>query len=296
MTGKKMDIALTLIGLFGSMVLTNVHDRTHVNLAPSFIENYQNPTTTSPLSTVANLSGITFNWIANEYITVHQNQYCRFDAQLNELFCGSLACGDCEDILFLGVNEKYYEYALVEEGGSEGSVVIVQSPIGTHNLRLDQVDVQWLTYANTAGGDAGEGVAFDPFNEKFYVCIEDPQMQVLSFDRPAHNDDLSFKDGSLVVSETLSYAQLSDLLGAGADLSSCYFNELSGHLLLMSHLAHNISEINLAGHLLGQIDLPQIQVEGFTFNHDFNQMIVVAEPNVHLIYYASDLIFRDGFE
>ncbi len=265
-------------------------------ISPLPISSYQNPTTPSALSSVANLSGITYNWVANEYVSVHQNQYCRFDYQFNELTCGSLACGDCEDITFLGINGDFYEYALVEEGGAEGSVAIVQSPVDSHNIRLDQVDVQWLTYANTSGGDAGEGVAYDPFNHIFYVCIEDPQMQVLSFLRPLDDKDASFADGSLLVSESLSHSQLSGLLGAGADLSSCFFDEQTGRLLMMSHTAHNISDIDLFGQLHGQINLPQIQVEGFTFNNDYSQLIVVAEPNLYLTYFASDVVFSNGFE
>lgn len=267
-----------------------------MNASPLPIESYQNPTVITALSSVSNLSGITYNWAADEYITVHQSQYCRFDAQFNELACGSLACGDCEDITFIGTNGDFYEYALVEEGGSTGSVAIVQSPISSHNLRLDQIEVQWLTYANTVGGDAGEGLAYDPLNQLFYVCIEDPEMQVLSFERPSHNNDATFADGSLLVAEALSFAQLSDVLGIGADISSCYYHEVTGHLLLMSHTAHNLSEIDLLGVLHGQIDLPQIQVEGFTFNADFEQLIMVAEPNLYQIYYATEVIFIDGFE
>ena len=41
-------------------------------------------------------------------------------------------------------------------------------------------------------------------------------------------------------------------------------------------------------------------LEGFTFNQDFNQMIMVAEPRAHQTYSADmevvDLIFADGFE
>ncbi len=267
-----------------------------MNVSPLPISSYQTPGEVTALTTTANLSGITYNWVADEYITVHQNQYCRLDGELNQLGCGSLACGDCEDITFIGTQGAFYEYALVEEGGVEGSVIIAQSPMTTHNLRLDQIETQTLTYANTAGGDSGEGVAFDPTHGIFYVCIEDPQMQVLSFNRPADTADATFADGSLVVTEVLSFAQLAGILGDGADLSSCYFDELTGRLLLMSHLAHNISDIDLSGNLFGQLSLPAIQVEGFTFNQDYTQLIMVAEPNNHQIYYSSDVIFMTGFE
>jgi len=293
-----LSIVLLLVSWYASAADRALQDLsgTAQPTAPGFIEDYQSPGDLTVLSSVANLSGITYNWVADQYVTVHQNQYCRYDAQFNELFCGSLACGDCEDIFFLGTADGMYEYALVEEGGSEGSVAIVQAPISTHNLRLDQETVQWLTYANTAGGDSGEGVAFDGVSDTFYVCIEDPQMQVLSFARPAHDDDLSFADGSLSVTEVLSHAQLSAVLGAGADLSSCYFHEITGRLWLMSHLAHNISDIDFSGVLHGQIELPVSQFEGFTFNHDFSQLIVVSEPNLYQVYHAADLIFEAGFD
>lgn len=284
------------LALFTTVMMAGMLNAAGINVSPLPIESYQNPSATTALSSVANLSGITYNWVADEFITVHQNQYCRFDALLNELSCGSLACGDCEDITFLGTNGGFYEYALVEEGGAEGAVIIAQSPMDTHNLRLDQIDIQMLTYANTAGGDAGEGVAFDPINEVFYVCIEDPQMQVLSFARPIDQFDATFADGSLVVSEVLSFTQLSGLLGAGADLSSCYLDAVTGRLLLMSHTAHTIIDVDLAGQLYGQINLPQIQVEGFTFNQDFSELIVVAEPNNHQIYHSNEVIFADDFE
>ena len=265
-------------------------------IAPLALNNYSNPTDITQLTEEFNLSGITYNWIADEYVTVHQNKYCRLDNQLNVLFCGSLACGDCEDITFMGLNGEFYEYAVVEEGGAEGSVIIVQSPVSTHVLRFDQVDIQTLTYAATAGGDSGEGVAYDALNDLFYVCIEDPNMQVLSFARPNNSNDASYLDGSLVVSETLSFIQLTTILGSSADLSSCYFHETSGRLWLMSHIAHNISDVDLSGNLIDQLDLPVGQVEGFTFNNDFNQLIVVSEPRNHQIYYATDVIFSDGFE
>ncbi len=286
----KNTVLLALFCLFGQLVAAAG------NVSPLPIDSYQNPNTPAVLSSIANLSGITYNWVADQYITVHQNQYCRFDSQLVELGCGSLACGDCEDITFLGTNGAFYEYALVEEGGAEGSVIIAQSPIDTHNIRLDQIEIQTLIYANTAGGDAGEGVAFDPFNDVFYVCIEDPQMQVLQFNRPANSDDATFADGSLLVSETLSFTQLSALMGAGADLSSCYYDEGTGRLLLMSHTAHRIIDVDLTGQLFAQLDLPQNQVEGFTFNADFNQLITVSEPNNHQIYHGSDVIFANGFQ
>jgi len=265
-------------------------------IAPFVLSNYKNPTKVTQLTEEVNLSGITYNWIADEYVTVHQNKYCRLDNQLNVLFCGSLACGDCEDITFMGLNGDFYEYAIVEEGGEQGSVIIVQSPIKTHVLRFDEVDVQVLTYQATAGGDSGEGVAYDALNDLFYVCIEDPNMQVLSFSRPATSNDVSYADGSLVVTETLSTNQLTTLLGTNADLSSCYFHETTGRLWLMSHIAHNISDVDLSGNLIDQLELPVGQVEGFTFNHDYNEMIVVSEPRNHQIYFATDVIFSDGFE
>jgi hypothetical protein len=45
-------------------------------VTPFPIETYQNQSTTSALSSIANLSGITYNWVANEYVSVHQNSYC----------------------------------------------------------------------------------------------------------------------------------------------------------------------------------------------------------------------------
>jgi len=265
-------------------------------VAPYPLSQYSNPTDNSQMTTEYNLSGITYNWISNEYITVHQNKYCRLDANFNQTFCGSLACGDCEDISFMGLNGDFYEYAIVEEGGPEGSVIIVQSPVSTHVIRLDQVETQTLTYAATAGGDSGEGVAYDPINNLFYVCIEDPNMQVLSFSRPNDTNDASYSDGSLVVTEALTTAQLNGLLGPSSDLSSCYFHETTGRLLLMSDVASNISDIGLNGSLFDQLDLPSGQVEGFTFNSDFNQLIVVREPRDYQIYFASDTIFTSGFE
>jgi uncharacterized protein YjiK len=100
----------------------------------------------------------------------------------------------------------------------------------------------------------------------------------------------------LLVTEVLSNAQLSAVIGNGRDLSSCFFDEVTGRLLLMSHFGHSISDVGLDGMLHGQIELPQIQVEGFTFNHDCSQLVMVAEPNLYQIYHAQDVIFIDDFE
>lgn len=263
---------------------------------PLALSQYQNPTDFADLTSIANLSGITYNPIAQEYISVHQDKFCRLDSNFNELFCGSLACGDCEDISYLGINGDFYEYAIVEEGGSEGSVIIVQAPIATNNIRLDQNSTQSLTYAATAGGDSGEGVAYDAINNIFYVCIEDPDMQVLAFNRPMNNNDATYSDGSLIVTEILSSIQLNSILGAFADLSSCYFNHQTGRLLLMSDTAHNLSDVDLSGNLMDQISLPDQQVEGFTFNAAFDQLIIVSEPNNYQVYFSSDVIYSNGFE
>lgn len=264
---------------------------------PYALSDYQNPTDFVALTSFTNLSGITYNWIADEYITVHQNRYCRLDSNLTEIVCRSLgACGDCEDITFIGINGDFYEYALVEEGGVEGSVIIAQSPVSTHNIRLDQISTQTLTYANTEGGDSGEGIAYDVLNGIFYVCIEDPRMQVLAFERPADTNNATFANGSLIVSEVLTAPQLESILGLGADLSSCYFNQSTGRLLLMSHIASNISDIDLNGVLFDQLDLPQGQLEGFTFNSDFRQLIVVREPRDYQVYFSSDMLFSSSFE
>ncbi len=263
---------------------------------PESLSSYQNPTDFTAFTSIPNLSGITYNPFENEYVTVHQNQYCRLDDNFNELFCGSLACSDCEDISFLGVNGSFYEYAIVEEGGPQGSVIIAQSPISTHIIRLDQISTQTLTYAATLGGDSGEGVAYDAVNNIFYVCIEDPNMLVLAFNRPADSDDATYSNGSLVVTEALTTGQLNGILGNSADLSSCYFNQGTGRLWLMSDVASNISDVDLSGTLFDQIDLPDRQVEGFTFSADFKQLIVVTEPRDFQIYTNSDTIYSNSFE
>ena len=291
-------INISFVKIFLFFISTNINAGA---VAPYDLGNYNNPTEVTALTSVANLSGITYNPIANEYITIHQSSYCRLDSNLNEIFCGPLSCGDCEDIMFLGINGSFYEYAIVEEGGSQGSVVIVQSPMSSHILRFDQLETQLLTYAATAGGDSGEGIAFDPNTNTntFYVCIEAPNKQVLSFTRPSGNTDVSYENGTLIVTETLTTAQLNSILGSGADLSSCYFHEVTERLWLMSHTAHNISDVDLNGTLIEQLSLPQGQVEGFTFNDNYNQLIIVSEPNNYQIYFSSDqddVIFKDGFE
>ncbi len=254
----------------------------------------------SQLTTEYNLSGITYNPIADEYVTVNQDRYCRLDNQFNELFCGVLSCGDCEDITYLGTNGQFYEYAIVEEGGSEGSVYIVQSPFETHSIRIDLPGLQTLTYAATSGGDSGEGIAYDAANNRFFVCIEDPSMEVLVFDRPAHSNDATYSDNSLVVATALDTNTLEGLLGTFADLSSCYFNQANGRLWLMSDTAHNLSVVDFQGNLHEQLTLPDRQVEGFTFSQDFSQLVVVTEPRDYQTYTADieviDLIFVDGFE
>jgi uncharacterized protein YjiK len=268
--------------------------------SPAPLNDYSVDGDFSQLTTEFNLSGITYNPIADEYVTVNQDRYCRLDSNFNQVFCGVLSCGDCEDIVYLGVNGQFYEYAIVEEGGSEGSIYIVQSPMSTHSIRIDLPGLQTLTYAATSGGDSGEGIAFDALNNKFYVCIEDPLMQVLEFDRPNNSNDATYANGSLNVTTTLNSTTLENILGVSSDLSSCYYNPASNRLWLMSDIAHNISDIDLQGNLHQQLTLPDQQVEGFTFNQDFSQLVIVAEPNNYQTYSAQstgdDLIFANDFE
>ena len=251
---------------------------------PYELDSYTNASGFSALTSIPQLSGITYNWDADEYITVHQDSYCRLDANFNQLECASLGCpaGDCEDVSYLGVSGTDYEYAFVEEGGAETSVIIVKIPVNDHRIRIDKRPHQTLTFATTNGGDGGEGVAYNPATNTFYACVEDPDKVVYQFQRPVDFADKSFANGTLSVSTALSTAQLDAVLGTGTDLSSCYFNQRSNDLWLLQDIGQRIAVVSLDGALVDLLDLADaVKPEGLTFNAGFTTMVVVSEPNTY---------------
>ncbi len=237
---------------------------------------------------------MTFNSANQQYIALYNgNGYFNvFDNDL--IFSKQIRNGgngnDHEDLTFIGVTASgLHEYAIVDEYGRMflGSIAA--------DADLNYKNFQRITYASTPklSNTGGEGVAYNKALDTFYICIEgryhsDPNkaspMKVYQFKRPASSADISYLDSGLSVTELFNAE--SKLRPYISDISSCYFNNQSQNLLILSHVSEKIIEVNLNGDVQTSLDINEggRQFEGMTFNADFSQLLIVSEPKNYVLF------------
>ena len=109
-------------------------------------------------------------------------------------------------------------------------------------------------------------------------------MGVHSFARPTIDADVSYEDGSLVVTTAFDAKKL--LADHATDLSSCMFDTRTGRLLLLSQESDVVLDVTTDGTVLGTLDIDETGMskpEGLTLMDD-GDMIVAGEPNQWVRY------------
>lgn len=234
-----------------------------------------------------NLSGITWNADSGTYFTIRDsskriNELDTDMSSIREISITNVPSSDLEDIVWLGTEDGVAMFALVSE---EGTLSVGPIALDDSSIRLDQW--QTLTYGPSPDvfNNGAEGVAWDPASGTFWVCNEKSPMAISQFSRPSDTDDHDYT-GDLVVTEPFdAEAALGDSI---TDISSCMFDPDTGRLLVLSHEAAAVLDVDLDGTILGELEVRIIpsgtnKPEGITLNDD-DELMVAGEPNNYRIY------------
>ncbi len=236
----------------------------------------------------SNLSGITWNPSTGTYMAVldSNRRLHEFDAtfsELREIELQNVEHTDTEDLVYLGSDGADHEYAIVAE---DGTMVIGTIP-DDGSTTLDLAEFQLVTYAPEpdSRNQGGEGVAYDAATETFWVCVEKNPMTIYTFNRPEMATDISYESGLAVTEPFDAEAALgSDI----SDISSCYYDERTGRLLVLSHEASMVLDVAFDGTVLTRLEVDittdgQNKPEGLALNDD-QELALVGEPNNVRIY------------
>ncbi len=234
-----------------------------------------------------NLSGITWNPVTETFMAVLDGNRTLFELDenmvvLREISLTNVDHPDTEDIVYLDQNDDDEPtYAVVTEEG----VVYVGAVPDDGGTEIDFDDWQTITYnADDAGNYGGEGIAYDADTQTFWVCKEKSPMGVQTFARPKTDADVSYDDGSLVVSEAFDADKL--LANYATDISSCMFDERAGRLLLLSHESDVVMDVATDGTVYDTLEIDKSGLskpEGLTLTTE-GDMVVVGEPDEWALY------------
>jgi uncharacterized protein YjiK len=229
-----------------------------------------------------NLSGIAWNPVTETFMAVLDNMRTLVEldadmAVLREISLSNVTYRDTEDIAYVGQDTAGSStWALVTEDG----VVYLGAVPDDGSTTLDLATWQVITYAgDDMGNSGGEGVAYDATSRTFWVCKEKNPMAVWSFDRPVTDADVSYDDGSLVVTE--AFDADTELAALAGDLASCMFDARTGRLLLLSQQSERVLDVAPDGAVFGVLEVVGAGLskpEGVTLTFD-GDMIIVGEPD-----------------
>ena len=207
---------------------------------------------------------------------------------------GSLT--DTEGVEWMGYNadDDMYEFAVASENGGNYYVIIFQITLAqltstAAGQTFDPTQTLTVAPAEPDGNKGAEGVAFDRFNNIFYVVGEGSlttPRELFSFTRPADRvtTPLTYVSDFTVTdhdAETLfdSWGTHGDLF----DLSDIHFHEGTGHLIILSHTGTEIVQLNLTtGTIVSNFPLSGNQWEGICLVGD--DVIVIAEAYEYQLY------------
>ncbi|XGC82115.1 SdiA-regulated domain-containing protein [Bdellovibrio bacteriovorus] len=232
-----------------------------------------------------NLSGITYNHDTQTYFLI-QNNYghifeydSSFSKPLRVIAMNNLEDKDTEDIVYLGQEQ----YAIASE---TNKILIVTIKAGQTEIDMDasRADVQLFQLPEPSKKNLGlEGICYSKQSNQFFAVQEDKPKRLFRFTKP--NDNLDYRDAA-----TLNFDEPFDAFNKSgffdifknkmADLSSCLFDERTGHLILMSHESSRLMELDAKGSIVRTLDLSTVvpQYEGMTIGPQ-KELILVSEPN-----------------
>ena len=229
-----------------------------------------------------NLSGITWNPATETFMAVLDGNRALFELDtgmgvLREIALSNVDYWDTEDIAYLGQDDAGAStYAIVTEEG----VVYLGTVPDDGSTVVDLASWQIITYsADDMGNSGGEGIAYDADTDTFWVCKEQSPMAVWTFARPTTDEDVSYEDGSLTVSEAFDADAL--LASHARDLASCMFDPRTRRLLLLSQQSDVVLDVATDGTVFGTLDIDETGLskpEGLTLTTS-GDMVIAGEPN-----------------
>jgi len=190
---------------------------------------------------------------------------------------------DSEDVCWMGNDE----IAVCYEDASGYILKIINYVTGTTNTTWGPKQVLTIHDASADNNSGAEGVCYDQANQVFYVVGEGEQAQTdrqfFKVTRPANTTtDYTHTDSELLVEENWDAQVLLNSYGVSGfafDFSSIDFHAPTGDVVIMSHQAELLLQINPAtGNVVAEYDLPTGQQwEGIAFINTDNDMIATAE-------------------
>ncbi len=245
----------------------------------SFFPLYASTTERLGLSIGSNSSGVTYNPRTGTLFVIRNGS-----AVIHEVFFGSgeflprrvihlsniPGSTDTEDIVYVGEVGDESEFAIVTEHGTAAIGVIPDDATS-----IDVRTWQRIVYADRppVSNKGGEGIAFDPATNRFWVCIEQSPMRVYTFERPVGNAD--YRE-DLVVTEPFDAQSV--LTGSVGDISSCLHDPRTNRLAILSQVSSRIVDITLSGDIIEIVDIEGPRAEGITLFE--RSMWIVSEPDV----------------
>lgn len=228
-----------------------------------------------------NLSGVTWNPATGTYMGIldSNRRLHELDADLShlrEITLTSVDHSDLEDIVYLGSSGSDHEFAFVAE-----SNVVYVGVVAEGASSVDLSGFQVISFAEPSTSNrGGEGVAYDPASETFWVCIEKSPMTIYTFARPAGTADASYEDGLVVTEPFDAEDALGDRIG---DISSCRYDARSERLMVLSHEDAVVLDVDASGNIIAELEVTMSKPEGVTVT-DSQDMTIVGEPNDYRVY------------
>ena len=230
----------------------------------------------------SNLSGVTWNPATGTYMGIldsnrRLHELAADFTHLREIALTSVEHSDLEDIAYLGSDGSDHEFAFVAESGV---VYVGVVPEGAETIDLSNFQLIAFAEEPSSFNRGGEGVAYDPASETFWVCSEKSPMTIYTFSRPEGSEDASHED-TLVVTEPFD-AEVA-LGGRISDISSCRYDARTGRLMVLSHEAAVVLDVDADGEIIAELAVTMSKPEGITVT-DSQDMTIVGEPNDYRVY------------
>lgn len=228
-----------------------------------------------------NLSGVTWNPATGTYMGILDSNRRLHElnadlSHLREITLTSVDHSDLEDIVYLGSSGSDHEFAFVAE-----SNVVYVGVVAEGATSVDLSGFQVISFAEPSTSNrGGEGVAYDPASETFWVCIEKSPMTIYTFARPAGTADASYEDGLVVTEPFDAEDALGDRIG---DISSCRYDARSERLMVLSHEDAVVLDVDASGNIIAELEVTMSKPEGVTVT-DSQDMTIVGEPNDYRVY------------
>jgi uncharacterized protein YjiK len=252
---------------------------TSITIGPT-LDAYTESTYVADMPTVtADLSGITYNPLTDTVFTITNGTPTIYEYSLTGTLLRTITMTGFIDTE--GIEWMYgTTYAVTQERDPYDIVIVT---IGDSTTSLNKTNGTVITPEITFSSNLGmEGITYDPAENVFYVAVEKPA----AGGAVGAGGGRVFKvmmDGSVTEYTTLA----ANLLAEGnTDLADIVYDEMTGHLFLLSEENNMITEASTDGTIYGSraVDAKFAQPEGLELSKDGEKMFIVSEPDDYAYY------------